>query len=118
MKIATWNVNGIRAREQQLVEWVGQARPDVLCLQEIKATPEQVPATLCAMEGYFCYWHGARAYSGVGLHVRQELAPERPTVTHPPFDFENRIAAVEVAGVTIASVYVPNGGKDLPGKLR
>jgi exodeoxyribonuclease-3 len=118
MKIATWNVNGIRAREQQLVEWMAQAQPDVLCLQEIKATPEQVPAALCSMQGYHCYWHGARAYSGVGLHVRQGLLAERPAFTHPPFDFENRIAAVEVAGVTIASVYVPNGGKDLPAKLR
>jgi exodeoxyribonuclease-3 len=118
MKIATWNVNGIRAREQQLREWVERERPDVICLQEIKATPEQVPATLCAMEGYWCYWHGARAYSGVGLHVRKELAPERPAFTHPGFDFESRIAVVEVAGLTVASVYVPNGGKDLPAKLR
>jgi exodeoxyribonuclease-3 len=118
MKIATWNVNGIRAREQQLVEWVERERPDVICLQEIKATPEQIPASLCAMEGYWCYWHGARAYSGIGLHVRQELAAERPAFTHPAFDFENRIAAVEVGGLTVASVYVPNGGKDLPAKLR
>jgi exodeoxyribonuclease-3 len=118
MKIATWNVNGIRAREQQLREWVERERPDVLCLQEIKATPEQVPATLCEMEGYWCYWHGARAYSGLGLHVRKELAPERPAFTHPAFDFENRIAVVEVAGLTVASVYVPNGGKDLAAKIR
>jgi exodeoxyribonuclease-3 len=118
MKIATWNVNGIRAREQQLIEWIERERPDVLCLQEIKATVEQVPASLCALEGYWCYWHGARAYSGVGLHVRKELAPERPAFAHPAFDFENRIATVEVGGLTVASVYVPNGGKDLEAKMR
>jgi exodeoxyribonuclease-3 len=118
MRIATWNVNGIRAREQQLLEWVERERPDVLCLQEIKATPEQVPAALCALEGYWCYWHGARAYSGVGLHVRKELAPERPAFAHPAFDFENRIVTADVAGLTVASVYVPNGGKDLDAKLR
>jgi len=117
MKIATWNVNGIRAREEQLRAWIESERPEVLCLQEIKATTEQVPASLCAMEGYWCYWHGARAYSGVGLHVRKDLVPERPAFSHPDFDFESRIVAVEVAGLTVASVYVPNGGKDLPAKM-
>jgi exodeoxyribonuclease-3 len=118
MKIATWNVNGIRAREQQLREWIDRERPDVLCLQEIKATPEQIPAALCSLEGYWCYWHGARGYSGVALHVRKELAPEAPAFSHPPFDFESRIVAVEVAGLTVVSVYVPNGGKDLGAKMR
>jgi exodeoxyribonuclease-3 len=118
MKIASWNVNGIRAREVQLRQWVERERPDVLCLQEIKATPAQIPAALCELEGYWCYWHGARAYSGVGLHVRKDLAPVRPAFWHPGFDFESRIAAVEVAGLTVVSVYVPNGGKDLAAKMR
>src|SRR5438067_11053781 len=118
MKIATWNVNGIRARKDQLVEWVQRERPDVLCLQEIKATPEQVPPELCDLPGYWCYWHGARAYSGVGLHVSKALAPERPAFTHPEFDHDSRIAVADVAGLRVASVYVPNGGKDLPEKLR
>ena len=58
MKIATWNVNGIRARQAQLQEWVEREQPDVVCLQEIKAVSDQVPAALCEMEGYWCYWHG------------------------------------------------------------
>jgi exodeoxyribonuclease-3 len=118
MKIATWNVNGIRAREAQVLELVGRERPDVLCLQEIKAPPARVPAALCELEGYWCLWHGASAYSGVGLHVRREVASERPVFVHPPFDVETRIATVDVAGVRIASVYVPNGGKDFAAKLR
>jgi exodeoxyribonuclease-3 len=117
MKIATWNVNGIRARQAQLLEWIEIERPDIVCLQEIKATPEQIPAELCALSGYWCYWHGARAYSGVGLHVRKDLSAGPPAFFHPAFDFENRVAAVEVAGMTVASVYVPNGGKDLPAKM-
>ena len=52
MKIATWNVNGIRAREAQVLEWIERDRPDVICLQEIKAPPDKVPAVLCDMEGY------------------------------------------------------------------
>ena len=118
MKVGTWNVNGIRARAAQVGEWISREQPDVVCLQEIKATPEQVPALLCELAGYWCLWHGAGPYSGVALHLRRELAPERPTFVHPPFDVENRIATVDVDGVTVASVYVPNGGKDFAAKLR
>ncbi|RJR33420.1 MAG: exodeoxyribonuclease III [Desulfobacteraceae bacterium] len=118
MKIATWNVNGIRARSAQLSEWIARDRPDIICLQEIKAAPDQVPAALRDLEDYWCYWHGAKGYSGVGLHVSKELCPSRPMCLHPAFDFENRMATVEIGGITVASVYVPNGGKDFPAKMR
>jgi exodeoxyribonuclease III len=118
MRLATWNVNGIRARQHQLQEWIERDRPDVVCLQEIKATSDQVPAALCEMEGYWCYWHGGKGYSGVALHVSQAFAPSRPAFSHPDFDYENRIVVVELAGLTVASVYVPNGGKDFPAKMR
>jgi exodeoxyribonuclease III len=122
MKIATWNVNGIRARQAQVQDWIERERPDVVCLQEIKANSDQVPAALCEMEGYWCYWHGNKGYSGVALHVSKAAAPYRPAFAHPSFDFENRIVTVELqtpAGdATIASVYAPNGGKDFPAKMR
>jgi exodeoxyribonuclease III len=118
MKIATWNVNGIRARQAQLQEWVERERPDVLCLQEIKANAEQIPAALCEMEGYWCYWHGTKGYSGVGLHVSRRFSPEKPAFAHPAFDYESRIVTAQVQGVTFASIYVPNGGKDFPAKMR
>src|SRR5678809_488697 len=72
MKIATWNVNGIRAREAQLCEWMARDQPDVVCLQEIKARPDQVPET-CKLSDYHALWHGAGGYSGVSLHLRREL---------------------------------------------
>jgi exodeoxyribonuclease-3 len=122
LKIATWNVNGIRARQAQVHEWIAEERPDVVCLQEIKAASDQVPEALCEMEGYWCYWHGGKGYSGVALHVLREFAPERPVFSHPEFNFENRIVSVDLAtpagSVTVASVYVPNGGKDFPAKMR
>lgn len=118
MKIATWNVNGIRARSAQLVEWISRDRPDIVCLQEIKATPEQVPEPLRELDGYWCFWHGVKAYSGIGLYIRKDICPAKPLCVHPEFDFENRIATVEVGTTTIASVYVPNGGKDFPAKIR
>jgi exodeoxyribonuclease III len=117
MKIATWNVNGIRARESQFIEWLGQDDPDVVCLQEIKAAPEKVPEALCEMSGYHCYWHGAGGYSGVGLHLRSELFAE-VEFFHPDFDLETRIVCVRVGNLTIASIYVPNGGKDFEAKMR
>lgn len=118
MKIATWNVNGIRARQAQVLEWVDRERPSVVCLQEIKASLDQIPMFLCELEGYWCYWHGGRGYSGVGLHVRKDLSAERPTFAHPAFDYENRIVTVELPGLVVASVYVPNGGKDFPAKMK
>jgi exodeoxyribonuclease III len=118
LKIGTWNVNGIRAREAQVGEWIARERPDVVCLQEIKAPPDKVPGSLCAHPDYHCLWHGETAYSGVALLVRRAVAPEAPTFTHPPFDHEARIAVADVGSLTVASVYVPNGGKDLPAKLR
>lgn len=118
MKIATWNVNGIRARQGQLQEWIEREQPDVICLQEIKAGPDQIPASLCEMEGYWCYWHGSKGYSGVGLHVSKAFSPERPAFAHPAFDYESRIVTATVQDTTFASIYVPNGGKDFPAKMR
>jgi exodeoxyribonuclease-3 len=118
VRIATWNVNGIRARQAQVRDWLARERPDIVCLQEIKASPEQIPPDLVELDGYWCHWHGGPGYSGVSVHVRQDLAPDRPRFIHPAFDFENRIATVDVAGIRMASVYVPNGGKDLAAKLR
>jgi exodeoxyribonuclease-3 len=118
MRVATWNVNGIRAREAQVREWLSRDRPDAVCLQEIKARPDQIPALLFESEGYWSYWHGAGGYSGVSLHVSRELCPERPVFAHPEFDHETRVVTAEIGPTTIASVYVPNGGKDYPAKIR
>ena len=118
MKLVTWNVNGIRARQTHVQAFIEREQPDVLCLQELKAAPDQLPAGLGALDGYWCYWHGGKGYSGVGLHVRKALQPERPSFDHPAFDFEHRIVTVRLPQATVASIYVPNGGKDFPAKMR
>jgi exodeoxyribonuclease III len=115
LKIATWNVNGIRAREAQLCEWLERDRPDVVCLQEIKARPDQVPDR-CTLTDYHAFWHGAGGYSGVSLHIRRELL-EAPDFSHPEFDMETRIVHASLGNLVLASVYVPNGGKDYTAKL-
>ena len=76
LKVSTWNVNGIRARYAQVLEWVQREAPDVLCLQEIKSPPDKVPQEICSLTGYWCYWHGHKGYSGVGLHLRRDLFPD------------------------------------------
>ena len=118
MKIATWNVNGIRAREAQVIDWIARELPDVVCLQELKAHSFQVPPSLDSLDGYWALWHGEKAYSGVALLVSKQAAPAPPRFMHPGFDFETRIVSAEVQGLTVASVYVPNGGKDYDAKLR
>ena len=122
MKIATWNVNGIRARSAQLLEWLAAEKPDVVCLQEIKASLDQLTFELRDIEGYWSYWHGDKGYSGVAILVAKSLVGALPMCSHPGFDFEQRIACATVpspAGdVMVASVYVPNGGKDFDAKMR
>ncbi|HEU5260210.1 MAG TPA: exodeoxyribonuclease III [Gemmatimonadales bacterium] len=116
MRVATWNVNGIRARASQVREWLERERPDVVCLQELKAEANQIPEQV-KLADYHAYWHGRKGYSGVSLHVRKELCAVNPAYSHPPFDVESRIVQVDQGDLVIASVYVPNGGKDYPAKL-
>jgi exodeoxyribonuclease-3 len=115
LKVATWNVNGIRARAAQVCEWLERDRPDVVCLQELKAEPAQIPEQ-CRLEGYHVFFHGLRAYSGVSLHINKNLLGEAK-FEHPAFDMESRIVTAQVGNTVFASVYVPNGGKSYPAKL-
>jgi exodeoxyribonuclease-3 len=125
MKIITWNVNGVRARAEQVAELVARERPDVLCLQEIKVAPDHLPKEIGEIAGYHTTWHGMKGYSGVGLHVREAFSAARPEISHPDFDHEARISVADVplagpggGSFLIASIYVPNGGKDFPAKIR
>jgi exodeoxyribonuclease-3 len=115
LKVATWNVNGIRARQAQFCDWLARDRPDVVCLQELKAEPGQIPEQ-CKVADYVTFWHGMRAYSGVSLHIRKDLG--EPAFSHPAFDMESRIVQATLGNLVLASVYVPNGGKDYAAKVQ
>jgi exodeoxyribonuclease III len=116
VKIATWNVNGIRARQAQFCEWLARDRPDIVCLQELKAEPAQIPE-VCKVADYHAFWHGMRAYSGVSLHIRKGAFETEPVFSHPAFDMESRIVQAELGSLVVASVYVPNGNKDYAAKI-
>jgi exodeoxyribonuclease III len=118
MKIATWNVNGIRARGSQVADWIAKERPDICCLQEIKASIDQIPTLIFDFSGYTCYWHGGKGYSGVALLVRDDSTGRDLGFAHPPFDYETRIVTARAGGMLVASIYVPNGGKDFEAKIR
>lgn len=119
MRVATWNVNGIRARWHDVVAWADAHRPDAFALQEIKASAAQVPEPLTGLPDYFSFWHGAAGgYSGVSLHVRRTPGAPRPSFSVPGFDAETRVAEVALGGVDVLSLYVPNGNKDYAAKLR
>ena len=117
MKIATWNVNGIRARFDDVSAWADRERPDVFCLQEIKATPSQVPEPLTGLPDYWSFWHGGPGgYSGVSVHVRRDHHPTRPAFVVPDFDMEYRVAAVELDGDSVrVQVAGPEADIDLSG---
>ena len=108
--ILSWNVNGIRAIQKKgLVEWLRREAPDILCLQEIKATPEQLNADLLDPEGYTAIWKPAekKGYSGVAAYVRQEpLSVE--ALGDAAFDVEGRTLLLEYPDVTIVNCYFPN----------
>jgi exodeoxyribonuclease-3 len=118
MKVATWNLNGVRARKADVLSLLALERPDVLCLQEVKAGPEQIPEELTAPHAYHTYWHGHRGYSGVAILVAKEAFAERPDFAHPAFDHETRIVTAQLGRLRVASIYVPNGGKDFEAKVR
>ena len=97
MKIGTWNVNGIRKRFTEVISWIDREEPDVVCLQETKASREQVPEPLCSIAGYHSHWHGGtKGYSGVALLLCAKTFGDAPEFVHPPFDLENRIVVAEV----------------------
>ncbi len=115
LKLLSWNVNGIRAAHKKgLLEWMGEASPDILCVQETKATPEQLPKDLLEPPGYHAYWDSAdkKGYSGVAVYTKTPpLAVERGLGIER-FDSEGRVLMLDFDRFIVFNVYFPNGKKD------
>ena len=117
MKIATWNVNGIRARKSALYDWVVGTMPDILILQELKADEERIPDEILSLEGYSKFWNGStfkKGYSGVGMLVRDDLNGNDGCYRYeiPDFDIENRTVVLHGRGFSLIGTYVPRGEGD------
>lgn len=116
MKIISYNVNGIRAATTKgLMEWLKAADPDVLCLQEIKAMPEQIDHELVMETGYKGYYHSAqkKGYSGVAILTKQQPDHVEIGCGIDYIDFEGRIIRADYGDLSIMSVYVPSGTNPL-----
>jgi exodeoxyribonuclease III len=110
MKIATYNVNSINARLPVLLYWLDRSKPDVACLQELKAPDEKFPIDTIREAGYEAVWHGQKAYNGVAILARGEEPQEtRRGLPGDPDDTQSRYIEAVVGGVTIGCLYLPNG---------
>ena len=112
MRIVTYNVNGIRAAMGKgLIDWIKQTDPDVLCLQEIKASPEQVGVFELEEMGYHHYWYPAqkKGYSGVAIFSKKEPKLVTYGCGIAEYDFEGRIIRADFDDVSVMSVYHPSG---------
>jgi exodeoxyribonuclease III len=110
MRIATFNVNGVKGRLPRLLEWLAEAQPDIACLQEIKTGDATFPAKPIEAAGYGAVWHGQPSHHGVAILARGEAPVEtRRGLPGDPEDVQARYLEARVRGVTVASVYLPNG---------
>ena len=110
MKVVTYNVNGIKARLPRLLEYLGEAEADVVCLQELKASDETFPVADIEAAGFGAVWHGQKGWNGVAVLARGTTPVERQRgLGGEPEDEHSRYLECEVDGLVIASLYLPNG---------
>jgi exodeoxyribonuclease III len=110
MKVATFNINNINRRLPNLLAWLRSARPDVVCLQELKATDGEFPASAIQRAGYRAVWHGQKAWNGVAILSRKaEPVLTRTALPGDANDHEARYIEAAVSGIIIACIYAPNG---------
>jgi exodeoxyribonuclease-3 len=110
MKIATYNVNGVGARLPVLLRWLERSRPDIACLQELKAPDEKFPVDAIRAAGYEAVWHGQKGWNGVAILARGEERKEiRRGLPGDPDDTHSRYIEAVVGDVTVGCLYLPNG---------
>lgn len=110
MKIATYNVNGVNGRLPVLLRWLKTARPDVVCLQELKAPQEKFPRKALEDAGYGAIWHGQKSWNGVAILARgQQPQESRRGLPGDPADLHSRYIEAEVNGILVGCLYLPNG---------
>jgi len=114
MKIISWNVNGIRAAVKKgFLEWFQKTKPDIVCLQEVRAELGQMPANLVKPHGYYAYFNTARkkGYSGVVVYTKEKPLKVEYKLGMKRFDQEGRILNLEYKNFTLINIYLPHGGR-------
>ena len=113
LRLLSWNVNGIRAAQKKgFIDWVIKESPDVICLQETKAHPEQLSEELLNIDGYKSYFSSSivkKGYSGVAIYTKQEPINVEHGFGIPKFDDEGRIIVADYKSFVLINIYYPNG---------
>ena len=110
MKIATFNINNVNRRLPNLLRWLHDARPDVVCLQELKSADKDFPVAAIEHAGYGASWRGQKTWNGVAILARKaEPIVTRETLPGDPGDTQSRYIEAAVNGVLIGCIYLPNG---------
>lgn len=110
MKIATYNVNGVNGRLPVLLRWLEETKPDIVCLQELKAPQEKFPEKAIADAGYTAIWHGQKSWNGVAILSRDaEMEEIGRGLPGDEEDLQSRYMEVMVNGIVICCLYLPNG---------
>lgn len=110
MKIASYNINGINARLDNLLRWLAEAKPDVVCLQELKAPDNRFPQQALLDAGYHSIWHGQKSWNGVAiLSGYGEIKETRRGLDEDPEDLHSRYIEAFINGIVIGCLYLPNG---------
>src|SRR6266446_8972007 len=109
MRIASWNINSLRKRQDRLFVWLEARRPDIVCLQETKCTDDQFPALALLAAGYYTAYHGEKSYNGVAILSKIEMQDVRASLCDEIVDPQARVIAVKIDNVRVYSIYAPNG---------
>lgn len=111
MKIATWNVNSVRARQERVLTWLELAQPDIVCLQELKAVAADFPTAEVEVLGYHSAVHGQPTYNGVAILARSAITGVARGFDDGVDDPQARLIAATVGGIRVLSAYIPNGAE-------
>jgi exodeoxyribonuclease-3 len=111
VRIATWNVNSVRARKERLLGWLERRAPDVVCLQEVKVADADFPAGEIEAAGYHCAVNGQRTYHGVAILSRTPPTDVSKGIGDERLDAQARLVEAKVEGIRVLSAYFPNGGE-------
>jgi exodeoxyribonuclease-3 len=111
MRIATFNVNGVNGRLPVLLRWLGEAKPDVVCLQELKAPAERFPESAIKDAGYRAIWHGQKSWNGVAILARgrRSIVESRRGLPGDDDDIQSRYIEADIGGLRVGCLYLPNG---------
>jgi exodeoxyribonuclease III len=109
MRIASWNINSLRKRQERLLAWLEQKQYDVVCLQETKCSDDQFPEMALSAAGYRAVFHGQKSYNGVAILARSELRDAAATLCDELVDDQARVIAATIDRIRVFCIYAPNG---------